>query len=200
MQRIKFQLVVGDGGAADPGVAAIGVLLRWCSWRSVGLLFWFAAGLLVLPLVGFGRSNVAPMNWVRLLFLPLFVEAEWILLCFLVGLLPSFLVLSPDLLRSCFGSSTAMGEWVAGARSLTADVLISRISCGFPMRGVGFLVQKEEEDGGSTVWSMMKMIGEQYWLLGSCVFPFVLADGGLDSPLLGLSSELVTSSAAADSV
>jgi len=39
-------------------------------------------------------------------------------------------------------------EWVAGARSLTADVLLSRISCGFPMRGVGFLVQKEEEDGG----------------------------------------------------
>ncbi|KAG2599307.1 hypothetical protein PVAP13_5KG381700 [Panicum virgatum] len=74
------------------------------------------------------------------------------------------------------------------------------ISCGFPMRGVGFLVQKEEEDGGSTVWSMMKMIGEQYWLLGSFVFPYVLAEGGLDSPLLGLSSELVTSSAAADSV
>ena len=109
-------------------------------------------------------------------------------------------MVSPVLLELCFGSSMVTGEWVAGARSLTADVLVSQISCGFPMRGVGFLVQKEEEDGGSTVWSMMKMIGEQYWLLGSCVFPFVLAEGGLDSPLLGLSSELVTSSAAADSV
>ena len=109
-------------------------------------------------------------------------------------------MVSPVLLELCFGSSMVMGEWVAGARSLTADVLVSQISCGFPMRGVGFLVQKEEEDGGSTVWSMMKMIGEQYWLLGSFVFPFVLAEGGLDSPLLGLSSELVTSSAAADSV
>ena len=57
-------------------------------------------------------------------------------------------MVSPVLLELCFGSSMVTGEWVAGARSLTADVLVSRISCGFPMRGVGFLVQKEEEDGG----------------------------------------------------
>ena len=94
-----------------------------------------------------------------------------LLVCSVVGLLPEYLVVSPVLLELYFGSSMVTSEWVAGARSLTADVLVSQISCGFPMRGVGFLVQKEEEDGGSTVWSMMKMIGEQYWLLGSCVFP-----------------------------
>jgi len=199
-RRIKFQLVVGDGSAADPGVAAVGVLLRRCSWRSVGLLFWFAARLLVLLLFGFGRSKVAPLNWVRLLFLPLLVEAEWILLCFLVGLLPGFLVLSPDLLRSCFGSSTAMGEWVAGSRSLTADVQVSRIFCGLPMCGVGFLVRMEVEVGGLMFWCTIKKFGEPYWRLGSYVFSFALAEGGLDSPLMGLFSELVTSSATADSV
>ena len=71
-----------------------------------------------------------------------------LLVCSVVGLLPEYLVVSPVLLELCFGSSMVTSEWVAGARSLTADVLLSRISCGFPMRGVGFLVQKEEEDGG----------------------------------------------------
>ena len=122
------------------------------------------------------------------------------MLCFLVGLLPGFLVLSPDLLRSCFGSSTAMGEWVAGSRSLTADVHVSRISCGLPMRGVGFLVRMEVEDGGSMFWRTIKKFGEPYWRPGSYVFSFALAEGGLDSPLMGLFSELVTSSATADSV
>ena len=118
----------------------------------------------------------------------------------MVGLFLGYLVVSPDLLESCFRSSMATGEWVAGVRSLTANVLVSRISCGLPMRGVGFLVRKEEEDGGSMIWRMMTKFGEQHWQLGASLFSFAQAEGGLDSPLMGLFSGLVTSSAAADSV
>ena len=118
----------------------------------------------------------------------------------MVGLFLGYLVVSPDLLESCFGSSMATGEWVAGVRSLTADVLVSRISCGLPMRGVGFLVRKEEEDGGSMIWRMMTKFGEQHWQLGASLFSFAQAEGGPDSPLMGIFSGLVTSSAAADSV
>jgi hypothetical protein len=118
----------------------------------------------------------------------------------MVGLFLGYLVVSPDLLESCFGSSMATGEWVAGVRSLTADVLVSRISCGLPMRGVGFLVRKEEEDGGSMICRMMTKFGEQHWQLGAALFSFAQAEGGLGSPLMGLFSGLVTSSAAAGSV
>jgi len=45
---------------------------------SVDLFFWFADGLLVKASFGFGRSKVASMNRVRLLFLLLFEVAEWI--------------------------------------------------------------------------------------------------------------------------
>jgi len=117
----------------------------------------------------------------------------------MVGLFLGYLVVSPDLLESCFGSSMATDEWVAGVRSLTADVLVSRISCGLPMRGVGFLVRKEEEDGGSMIWRMMTKIGEQHWQLGASLFSFAQAEGGPDSPLMGIFSGLVTSSAAAGS-
>ena len=118
----------------------------------------------------------------------------------MVGLFLGYLVVSLDLLESCFGSSMATGEWVAGVRSLTADVLVSRISCGLPMRGVGFLVRKEEEDGGSMIWCMMTKFGEQHRQLGASLFSFAHAEGGLDSLLMGLLSGLVTSSAAAGSV
>ena len=104
----------------------------------------------------------------------------------MVGLFLGYLVVSPDLLESCFGSTMATGEWVAGVRSLMADVLVSRISCGLPMRGVGFLVQKEEEDGGSMIWRMMTKIGEQHWQLGASLFSFAQAEGGPDSPLMGI--------------
>ena len=78
------------------------------------------------------------------------------------------------------------GMWVAGLRSLTADVLVSQISCGFPMCGVGFLVRKEVDAGGLMIWRTLSRFGEKYWKMGRDVFSFVLAEDGLDSSYLGL--------------
>jgi len=116
----------------------------------------------------------------------------------LLGFLPWLLVVWPDLWVPCSGSSMATGVWVAGLRSLTADVLVSRISCGFPMCGVGFLVRKEVDAGGLMIWCTLSRFGEKYWKMGRDVFSFVLAEDGLDSPYLGLFSGLMTTSPAAD--
>ena len=45
--------------------------------------------------------------------------------------------------EACAMRSAAQGRWQGGCerlRSLTADAILSRISCGFPMRGVGFFI------------------------------------------------------------
>lgn len=94
----------------------------------------------------------------------------------------------------------AMDERMAGSRNLTADVHVSRISCGLPMRRVSFLVRMMEEVGGSMVWCTMKKCDEKCWRLGSCVSSFALVEGGLDSPLTGLLSGSLISSADVDSL
>jgi hypothetical protein len=51
----------------------------------------------------------------------------------------------------CAMRSAAQGRWQGGGerlRSLTVDALLSRISCGFPMRGVGFFIWVSGGDGG----------------------------------------------------
>ena len=48
--------------------------------------------------------------------------------------------------ESCSRSLMAPGEWMAGVRSLTTEVLVSRISCGLPMHGL-----LGSEGGGSTM-------------------------------------------------
>ena len=116
----------------------------------------------------------------------------------LLGFLPWLLVVWPDLWVPCSGSSMETGVWVAGLRSLTADVLVSRISCGFPMCGVVFLVRKEVDVGGLMIWRTLSRFGEKYWKMGRDVFSFVLAEVGLDSPYLGLFFGLMTTSPAAD--
>ena len=62
----------------------------------------------------------------------------------MVGLFLGYLVVSPDLLESCFGSSMATDEWVAGVRSLTTEVLVSRISCGLPMHGASWFGRRRK--------------------------------------------------------
>lgn len=54
----------------------------------------------------------------------------------------------------------ASGGRVAGFRSLAADVLVPRISCGVPMLGVRFLVRREVEDGGSMLRRTMTKFGD----------------------------------------
>ena len=53
--------------------------------------------------------------------------------------------------EACAMRSAAQGRWRGGGerlRSLTADALLSRISCSFPMRGVGFFILVSGGDDG----------------------------------------------------